>query len=68
MVEEKPWYASKTIWGSLISVAAALATTVGIGIDQTTQGEIAEAMVQLVGAAGALFAIYGRLTATDIIA
>lgn len=68
MVEEKPWYASKTIWGSLISVAAALAAAVGIGLDQTTQGEIAEAMVQLVGAAGALFAIYGRLTATDIIA
>jgi hypothetical protein len=68
MVEEKPWYASKTIWGSLISVAAALAAAVGIGLDQTTQGEIADAMVQLVGAAGALFAIYGRLTATDIIA
>lgn len=67
MVEEKPWYLSKTIWGSLISVAAALAATLGIAIDAQSQAAIAEALVQIVAAAGALIAIYGRLTATRII-
>lgn len=67
MVEEKPWYLSKTIWGSLISVAAALAATLGIAIDAESQTAIAEAVVQIVGAAGALLAIYGRLTATRIL-
>lgn len=67
MVEEKPWYLSKTIWGSLVSVAAALAATFGVAVDAPSQQAIAEAAVQLAGAAGALVAIYGRLTATRII-
>ncbi|MEZ5872418.1 MAG: hypothetical protein R3D32_11385 [Nitratireductor sp.] len=67
MVDEKPWFMSKTIWGSLISVAAAFTATLGISLDPTAQSEIADALVQLIGAAGALVAIYGRLTATDII-
>ena len=68
MVEEKPWYLSKTIWGSLISVGAALAATFGIAVDAQSQAAIADAAVQIVGAAGALVAIYGRLSATHIIA
>jgi len=67
MVEEKPWYMSKTIWGSLVSVAAALAGALGIPVDAGAQQAIAEAAVQIVGAAGALVAIYGRLGATRII-
>ena len=67
MVDEKPWFMSKTIWGSLISVAAAFTATLGISLDQAAQSEITDALVQLIGAAGALIAIYGRLTATDII-
>lgn len=68
MVEEKPWYTSKTIWGSLVAVAAALSATLGINIDGATQSELAAVIVQITGAAGSLFAIYGRLIATDIIA
>lgn len=68
MVDEKPWYLSKTIWGSLISVAAAFTGMIGMSLDPATQGEIADALVQIVGAAGALLAIYGRLRATDVIA
>ena len=67
MVEEKPWYMSKTIWGSLVSVAAALAGAFGIAIDAQSQLAIADAAVQIVAAAGALIAIYGRLTATQVI-
>jgi hypothetical protein len=67
MVEEKPWYLSRTIWGSLVSVSAALAATLGIAIDAPSQTAIADAAVQIAGAAGALVAIYGRLAATRII-
>ncbi len=67
MVEEKHWYRSKTIWGALISVGAAIAASLGISIDSGTQQDLAAAMVQLTGALGALIAIYGRLTATDVI-
>ncbi|MFZ1812899.1 MAG: hypothetical protein WBO55_11690 [Rhizobiaceae bacterium] len=67
MVDEKSWYLSKTIWGSLISVAAALTATLGISIGADAQTAIADALVQMIAAAGSLYAIYGRLTATEII-
>ena len=67
MIDEKPWYLSRTIWGSLIAVAAALGSILGISLDQTIQAELADIVVRMAGAAGALVAIYGRLAATEII-
>lgn len=67
MIEEKPWFESKTIWGSLIAVAAALASALGISIDGATQAELADIIVQFAAAGGALMAIYGRLSATHVI-
>ena len=67
MIDEKPWYLSKTIWGSLVAVLAALSASLGFPLDTLTQAELSDIAVQLVGAAGALLAIYGRLTATRII-
>lgn len=67
MVDEKPWFMSKTIWSSLIAVAAALVASLGINIDGGTQNAIADSAVQLVAALSSIFAIYGRLSATDII-
>lgn len=67
MVDEKPWFMSKTIWSSLIAVAAALIASLGITIDGGTQNAIADSAVQLVAALSSIFAIYGRLSATEII-
>lgn len=67
MIEEKPWYNSKTIWGSLVAVASSLLSMAGIEVAPINHAEIADSLVQLIGAAGALFAVYGRLSATEII-
>lgn len=67
MIEEKAWYLSTTIWGSLVAVASALAATAGITIDPDSQVAIADAVLQLIAAGGALVAIYGRLSATHMI-
>ena len=67
MVEEKPWYLSRTIWGSLVAVTAALAGLAGIAVDGAMQTQLADALLELVAAAGALVAIWGRLNATNII-
>ncbi len=67
MIEEKPWYLSKTIWGALIAVVASLLGALGVRIGLGDQQQIADAMVQLVTAGGSLLAIYGRLTATETI-
>ena len=67
MIDQKEWYFSKTIWGALLAVGASVASSAGIAIDTSTQGELADIMVNITGAAGALVAIYGRLSATDMI-
>ncbi|MBO6814636.1 MAG: hypothetical protein JJ891_07235 [Rhizobiaceae bacterium] len=67
MVDEKNWYESRTIWGALMAVTASFAGMAGVTIDTMTQGELVEAIIQLVGGAGALLAVYGRLAATNII-
>ncbi len=67
MIDEKPWYQSKTIWGSLVAVAAAFAGALGFNIDAQNQLLISDAILQFIVAGGALFSIYGRLSATDVI-
>ena len=68
MVDEKAWYESKTIWGALIAVVASAVSTLGYTIDASAQSELSDAVVQIVGALGAIIALYGRLTATRVIA
>ena len=67
MVVEKNWYQSTTIWGALLAVGASLVGALGISVDQEAQNQLADAMIQLIGAIGAMTAIYGRLSATEII-
>ena len=67
MVEEKNWYASRTIWGGIIAAAASVFGSFGMSLDAGNQAELTDAVVQLVGAMGAVVAIYGRLNATDVI-
>ncbi len=67
MVDEKNWYESRTIWGALVAVLTSLAGGFGLNIDASVQGELADSIVQLVGALGAMVAVYGRLGATRVI-
>ena len=67
MVEEKIWYKSRTIWGALIAVMASILGGFGFPIDDASQKELTEAAIQLIGALGAVVAIYGRLSATEVI-
>lgn len=68
MVRMKSWYMSKTIWGSLVAVLAAAASVFGLDIDPTAQAQLTDAVLQLVTICGALFAIFGRITASTTIA
>ena len=59
---EKPWYKSKTIWGSIVAVLALAAGAFGYEVGPEAQEEIVTAVIGVVG--GAL-AIYGRIKAVD---
>ena len=61
------WADAKTVWGALLAVVASLVGALGISIDTAAQSDIADAMIQFIGAVGAMIAIYGRLSATEII-
>jgi hypothetical protein len=59
----KVWYQSKTVWGGLIAVGASLLQVAGIELGADVKADLADLAVTLAGAAGGLFAIYGRVAA-----
>ena len=67
MTHIKPWYASKTIWGGVVAVLAMLASAMGFHLAEGEQGRLVEAILQIVGAGGALLAVFGRVVATEMI-
>jgi hypothetical protein len=68
MVEVKDWYRSKTIWGGLVALVAALAGLFGIDVDGASGDALASALTDAAAAVGAVMAILGRLDARKTIA
>jgi hypothetical protein len=64
MNAQKPWYMSRTIWASLITIAATAASALGVPIDEAAAGALTESVLQTVAAVGSIVAIIGRLSAT----
>ena len=63
MNDFKPWYASRTIWGSIIALLAAVVSAFGVEIDQQMQTTFIESVLQLVAIGGSILAVFGRMTA-----
>jgi hypothetical protein len=60
----KPWYASRTVWGALVSLASTLLILTGqVGLTPTAQNGLIE-LLTVLGSSGALAAIFGRIYAT----
>ena len=64
MLNAKPWYMSKTIWGSLVSILAAFLGLWDFDLSASEQARVVELIVQLIGASGAMLALIGRFLAT----
>ncbi len=65
MLNAKPWYLSKTIWASLVSVMLALAGFFGAPVAAIDSGQAVDAILQAASAIAGLVAIFGRLTASE---
>lgn len=63
MENSKPWYLSRTIWASLVAVAAAGGGLFGLPIDGGDTAALTDAALQIVAAVGAVAAIVGRVSA-----
>jgi hypothetical protein len=67
LTDEKPWYLSRTIWASLVTILAAVAGMGGLAIETTDQSLLTDSILQIVTAIAGLVGIYGRLRATTMI-
>ena len=67
MNDFKPWYTSKTIWGSIIALLAAIASAFGVEIDEQMQTTFVETALQLVAIGGSIIAVFVRINATTMI-
>ena len=67
MEDQKPWYTSKTILASLVTVIVLIAGAFNYSIDAQTQDDVVELATVIVGVIGSVFAIYGRVKASKTI-
>lgn len=63
MDEQKPWYLSRTIWASIITVCATVGGAFGFVIEDGDAAALADAILAAVAAGAGIFAIVGRLLA-----
>lgn len=63
MSETKPWYLSRTIWASAVTIVLALAGLLEIPVDGLDGNALTDALVQAVTALAGVAAVIGRLSA-----
>lgn len=59
----KHWHQSKTIWGGVAAIVAAILAVMGVDVSAADQAAIEQAAVAIVGGVGGLLAVYGRIKA-----
>lgn len=64
MTDTKPVFASKTVWGALVAIAASLAGLAGFTLAEGDQAELIDLLAQGATLIGAAIALYGRISAT----
>jgi hypothetical protein len=64
MSEFKTLLSSKTFWGALVAVLASALSLFGYQLGASEQSELIAIGTSVAGAAGGLFAIYGRIVAS----
>lgn len=65
MTSTKPWYFSRTIWASLITIATATGGMLGLPVGAIDNAALTDTLLQAIAAISGLVAIFGRLQATE---
>ena len=65
MTDSKPWYLSRTIWASLITIVTAAAAILGVPVAGIDNAALTDTLLQAVTAISGLVAIFGRLWASS---
>ena len=64
MIDEKPWWESRTIWASIVAVLAVAAGYFRFEIVAEDQAGLVDAITSIIGAVAGVIAIYTRAKAT----
>lgn len=65
MTETKPWYLSRTIWASIVTMAVSTGTLFGLPITGIDGSALTDTLLQAVTAISGLVAIFCRVKATN---
>lgn len=65
MDETKPWYLSRTIWASVVTVVTAVAGVLGVPVAQVDNQALIDTLLQGIAAISGLIAIFGRVKASS---
>jgi hypothetical protein len=65
MVAIKPWYLSRTIWASIVTVLAGVAGLSGLPVDGLDGSALTDTLLQAVSAISGVIAVFGRLSAKE---
>lgn len=68
MYDVKSIFASKTVWGGIIALAASAGGIWGYSVSAADQAQLVELIAGVGSAIGGAIAIYGRIVATKKIA
>jgi hypothetical protein len=60
----KPWYLSRTIWASVVTIAMSLAGLFGFSTSGIDGGSLTDTMIQAISGISGLAAVMSRLLAT----
>ncbi len=63
MEDVKKWYQSRSVWGGIVALVAAVCGLLGIQIDAATHDMLVVSLANGAAAIGAVVAIFGRLAA-----
>lgn len=63
MTTSKPWYFSRTIWASIVTILTGAAGLTGLPLDGLDDGALTDTLLQAVSAVSGLVAVFGRLSA-----
>lgn len=64
MLGLKPWYLSRTVWASLVTIGTAIAAMAGLPMAGVDNAALTDTILQAVTAISGVIALLGRVAAT----
>jgi hypothetical protein len=65
MIATKPWYLSRTIWASIVTILTGTAGLAGVPLGGLDSSALTDTLLQAVSAISGLIAVFGRLSAKE---